>query len=79
MAETTKKTRKPRVNFAAERTKLVQYCKISIQVMEAILSNEPPEPNHVQVATSFMRGQVAALKAVLREMGEVVPPKEAHS
>lgn len=65
-----KKTRKPRVNFAAERTKLVQYCKISIQVMESINGT---------ASLDFMSGQIAALKAVLREMGETAPDKEAHS
>lgn len=59
--EKPKRIRKPRRNFAEERARVVQYCKISIDIMENF---GPPDPE-------FMKGQIAALKSVLREMGEV--------
>ena len=59
-----KRKRAPRRNFAAERAELAMYVQVSLDVLKTLDTNEP------SFGTSFMAGQIAALKAVQARMGQ---------
>ena len=61
--EAPKKTRKPRTNYQAQHEKLIQYCRISLSVLNELMI--PADPS----IKEFFRGQCDALKAVLRQLG----------
>lgn len=63
MATETKRPRKPRTNYQAQHDKLVNWCKISIDVIGVLL------PTADESMKEFFRGQSDALKAVLRQLG----------
>lgn len=70
--ETNTRKRKPRTNYTAEHDKLSQYCKISIDVMEALTVGKVGD-DLAQVTTDerlFLAGQISALRAILRQIGE---------
>ena len=61
MATTEKKTRKPRTNYQAQHDRLVMWCQLSIDILEAVLS--------IDVINENITGQITALKAVLKQLG----------
>lgn len=70
-----RKPRAPRRNFAEERARLVMHCKLSIGILSSrpqlpyieYKGEHPPFPGP---GSSYDDGQIAALKAVLKFMGE---------
>ena len=53
-----KRKRAPRRNFAKELTELAMYIRVSLDVLQSM------DTDQASFATSFMGGQIAALKAV---------------
>lgn len=60
-----RKPRAPRRDFATERARLVMHCKLSIGIL-----TETSELSAGDGHDTYAKGQIAALKAVLKLMGE---------
>lgn len=69
MPETTKPRRKPRRNFAEERARVVQYCKLAIQVYGPI-ANAETEAATERASGLTAQGRTDAYREILRQMGE---------
>jgi hypothetical protein len=68
----TKRTRAPRRNIERELSTLKQYCEISIEVLEALITNPAlsgcSDPAITDKLNEFNRGQLSALRSVLSRM-----------
>lgn len=81
-AESPKPTRKPRAarrDFKAERERLIMHCRVSLDLITAMIAatkitTDAPDGvlTHVSIIKqlSHQEGQIAALKGVLKLLGE---------
>ncbi len=62
-----RKPRTPARDYKAERDQLTLHCKLSIGILNGIIE----KPDHMSdEQKNFYFGQIAALRAVLKTMGE---------
>lgn len=65
-----KKPRAKRRNFAEERTRLITFCQLSIEILSDVKATEPIA--NMPASSNYGQGRIDAFKAVLRQMGEGV-------